>query len=218
MSELREDEPLLISALNQYLFCPRRCALMHTEGIWVDNAHTAKGTLLHEHADSSGYEHDKGAKILRGLTLYSARYGLKGRADIVEVRALETAIGKREDYTPVEYKKGKRRRFENDEVQLCAQALCLEEMFATEIERGYIFHAASKRRHEVVFDAALRAETVKTIEAVRALLMSKVTPAARLLPRCEGCSLRGICLPELSDPSLSAAKRAAKDMFTPLYD
>jgi CRISPR-associated exonuclease Cas4 len=218
MSEQREDEPLLISALNQYLFCPRRCALMHTEGIWVDNAHTAKGTLLHEHADSSGYDHDKGAKILRGLTLYSMRYGLTGRADIVELRAVETVAGKRESYTPVEYKKGKRRRFENDEVQLCAQALCLEEMFSTEIERGYIFHAASKRRHEVVFDAALRAETVKTIEAVRALLTSKVTPAARLLPRCEGCSLRGLCLPELSDPSLSTAKRAAKDMFTPLYD
>ena len=218
MSELREDEPLLISALNQYLFCPRRCALMHTEGIWVDNAHTAKGTLLHEHADSSGYEHDKGAKVLRGLTLYSTQYGLTGRADIVEVREVETAVGRRKDYTPVEYKKGKRRRFENDEVQLCAQALCLEEMFSTEIERGYIFHAASKRRHEVMFDTALRAETVKTIEAVRALLASKVTPAARLLPRCDGCSLHHVCLPELSDPSLLMAKRAAEDMFVPIHE
>ena len=213
MSEMREDEPLLISALNQYLFCPRRCALMHTEGIWVDNAHTAKGTLLHEHADSSGYEHDKGAKVLRGLTLYSTQYGLTGRADIVEVRDMEVAQSRRKSYMPVEYKKGKRRRFENDEVQLCAQALCLEEMFSTEIERGYIFHAASKRRHEVVFDAALRAETVKTIEAVRALIASKVTPAARLLPRCDGCSLRGVCLPELSDPSLPTAKRAVQAMF-----
>jgi CRISPR-associated exonuclease Cas4 len=218
MEPTNDLEPLLISALNQYLFCPRRCALMHTEGIWVDNAHTAKGTLLHEHADSSGYEHDKGVKLLRGLTLYSMRYGLTGRADIVEVRDVEATGGRCKGYTPVEYKKGRRRRFENDEAQLCAQALCLEEMFSTEIERGYIFHAASKRRHEVVFDAALRAETIKTIEAVRALLASKVTPAARLLPRCEGCSLRGICLPELSDPSLSTAKRAAKDMFTPLYD
>lgn len=218
MSELREDEPLLISALNQYLFCPRRCALMHTEGIWADNAHTAKGTLLHEHVDSVGYEHDKGAKMLRGLTLYSTRYGLTGRADIVEVRDVKTGLGRRKDYTPVEYKKGKRRRFENDEVQLCAQALCLEEMFASEVERGYIFHAASKRRHEVMFDAALRAETVKTIEAVRALLASKLTPAARLLTRCEGCSLRGVCLPELSDPSLSTAKRASQDMFTSLFD
>lgn len=218
MSELREDEPLLISALNQYLFCPRRCALMHTERIWAENAHTAKGTLLHEHADSSGYEHDKGAKVLRGLTLYSMRYGLTGRADIVEVREVETALGRRKGYTPVEYKKGKRRRFENDEVQLCAQALCLEEMFSTQIERGYIFHAASKRRHEVTFDAALRVETVKTIEAVRALLASKVTPAARLLPRCDGCSLRDVCLPELSDPSLSMAERAANDMFAPIHE
>lgn len=218
MSELREDEPLLISALNQYLFCPRRCALMHTEGIWADNAHTAKGTLLHEHADSSGYEHDKGAKILRGLTLYSKRYRLAGRADIVEVRDVDTGLGRHKDYTPVEYKKGKRRRFENDEVQLCAQALCLEEMFSTEIERGYIFHAASKRRHEVIFDVALRAKTLETIESVRALLASKITPAARRLPRCEGCSLHSICLPELSDPLLSTAKSAMKDMFAPIHE
>jgi CRISPR-associated exonuclease Cas4 len=217
--ELTSDlEPMTISALNQYLFCARRCALMHTEGIWADNAHTAKGTLLHEHADSSGYEHDKGAKVLRGLTLYSMQYGLTGRADIVEVREVETITGRRKDYTPVEYKKGKRRRFENDEVQLCAQALCLEEMFSTEIERGYIFHAASKRRHEVAFDVALRAETVKTVEAVRELLASKTTPVAHLLPRCNGCSLRDVCLPELSDPSLSRVERVAKDMFVPINE
>jgi CRISPR-associated exonuclease Cas4 len=124
MNEMREDEPLLISALNQYLFCPRRCALMHMEGIWADNAHTAKGALLHEHADSAGYEHDKGTKILRGLALYSTRYGLSGRADIIEVHELEIEDSRQKIYAPVEYKKGKRRRFENDEVQLCAQGLC----------------------------------------------------------------------------------------------
>ena len=191
---------------------------MHTEGIWADNAHTAQGSLVHEHADSAGYEHDKGTKVLRGLTLYSMRYGLTGRADIVEVREVETPRGRRKVYTPVEYKKGKRRRFENDEVQLCAQALCLEEMFSTEVEHGYIFHATSKRRHEVVFDAALREETLRTIEDVRALLASKETPAAQLRPRCEGCSLHGVCLPELSDPSLLTAKRAAQQMFQILTD
>lgn len=199
-----DDEPLLISALNQYLFCPRRCALMHTEGIWMDNAHTAKGTLVHEHTDFAGYESTDGVKSLRALALYSKAHGLSGRADIVEVREVENAVGIVCEYTPVEYKKGKRRQFDNDEVQLCAQALCLEEMFATRVERGFIFHATSKRRREVAFDEALRQLTVDTIEAVRRLLASGVTPPARFLPRCDGCSLRGVCLPEISDPTLGA--------------
>lgn len=202
---MSDDEPLLISALNQYLFCPRRCALMHTEGIWVDNAHTAKGTLVHEHADFAGYESTDGVKSLRALVLYSEVYKLSGRADIVEVREVKTAGGVSRSYAPVEYKKGKRRQFENDEVQLCAQALCLEEMFACEVERGFIFHATSKRRREVAFDDALRALTVRTIEAVRALLATGATPPARLLPRCDGCSLRAVCLPEISDPTLGAS-------------
>lgn len=203
---MSDDDVLLISALNQYLFCPRRCALMHTEGIWVDNAHTAKGTLVHEHADFAGYESTDGVKSLRALLLYSKNYGLSGRADIVEVRKVKTPSGGASHvYAPVEYKKGKRRQFDNDEVQLCAQALCLEEMFASRVEHGFIFHATSKRRRKVVFDDALRHLTIGTIEAVRKLLASCVTPSARLLPRCDGCSLRGVCLPEISDPTLGAS-------------
>jgi len=207
------DEPLIISALNQFLFCPRRCALMHTEGIWVDNAHTAKGTLVHEHADFAGYEVADGVKSLRALVLYSETYRLSGRADIVEVREMKTASSVNQIYSPVEYKKGKRRQFENDEVQLCAQALCLEEMFATKVEHGFIFHATSKRRREVAFDDALRALTLETIEAARALLASGATPPAKLLPRCDGCSLRGVCLPEISDPALGASTNFAGEVF-----
>ena len=206
-------EPLMISALNQYLFCHRRCALMHIEGVWADNAHTAQGSLVHEHADSAGYEHDKGTKILRGLILYSVRYGLSGRADIVEVREERTAAGKRKVYAPVEYKKGPRRKFENDDTQLCAQALCLEEMFMTEVEHGYVFHSASRRRREVVFSAALRTETLQTIEAARRFLDAGITPSAMLLPRCDGCSLRDVCLPELSDPTSPCALEASRTLF-----
>jgi CRISPR-associated exonuclease Cas4 len=186
-------ETISISALNQFIFCPRRCALMHVEGIWSDNEHTAKGTILHKTADDSGYETEKGVKLLRALPLFSEKFGLSGKADIVERRGAEII--------PVEYKKGKRRQFENDDIQLCAQALCLEEMFETTVARGFIFHAASRRRREVVFDAALKNETIKTIEAVRALLQSETVPAAELKPRCDGCSLYGICLPKLSDPN-----------------
>ncbi len=182
---------IAISALNQFIFCPRRCALMHVEGIWADNAHTAKGTILHTHADERGYEVIGNAKLLRALPLHSSEHGLSGRADIVEIRGKEII--------PVEYKKGKKREFDNDNIQLTAQALCLEEMFETEIIRGYIYHASSKKRREVLLDDELRAETINTIEIVRELLAHENIPQAEYKPRCEGCSLYNICLPKLSD-------------------
>ncbi len=185
-----ELEPVLISALNQYVFCPRRCALMHTEGLWSDNEHTILGALLHEQADEPSYETDDEVTILRALPLYSERYGLVGKADVVELRNGEPA--------PVEYKKGRKRPFENDDIQLCAQAFCLEEMFAAEVPIGYIYHAASRRRRQVIFDWRLRQETEKAIIAVRELLASGRVPPAVLAPRCDGCSLREICLPELT--------------------
>jgi CRISPR-associated exonuclease Cas4 len=201
MNANNDDEPILISALNQYVFCPRRCALMHGEGIWRDNEHTVAGSLLHERADAPGYETGAGVTVLRALPLVSVKYGLAGKADIVEVRPDDCG---NDVPAPVEYKKGKRRRFDNDDVQLCAQALCLEEMFACEVPLGFIYHAASKRRREVLFDWRLRAETVRVIEAVRQMLASGHTPPADLQPRCDGCSLRAVCLPELSGGVLSA--------------
>ncbi|MGH9837075.1 MAG: CRISPR-associated protein Cas4 [Blastocatellia bacterium] len=195
-TDLQVEEPILISALNQYIFCPRRCALMHVEGIWADNEHTVVGSLLHDRADEPGYETDDGVTLLRALPLYSERYGLTGKADIVELREGEPV--------PVEYKKGKRRKFDNDDVQLCAQAFCLEEMFATEVSRGFIYHAASRRRREVIFDWRLRAETERTIIAVREMLAAGRVPAAELKPRCDGCSLRGVCMPELTGVAAAA--------------
>jgi CRISPR-associated exonuclease Cas4 len=193
-----ESDTVLISALNQYVFCPRRCALMHIEGIWSDNQHTVTGTLLHDHADAPGYESDGDVTVLRAVPLYSTRHGLAGKADIIELRNGEP--------TPVEYKKGRRRRFDNDDIQLCAQAFCLEEMFACEVPAGYIYHAASHRRREVLFDWRLREATLEAISAVRRLLAEGRVPPAVLAPRCDGCSLRHICLPELTgaagaDPS-----------------
>lgn len=199
------DDPLPISALNHFAFCPRRCALIHTEGVWSDNAHTVQGTIAHEHADSVGYETAKGTTALRGLVLFSHRHGLSGRADIVEVSGGV--------YAPVEYKKGKRRHFDNDDVQLCAQGLCLEEMFACRVPRGFVFHAASKRRREVEFNELLRSETLRIVGVVRALLASTRVPPARLLPRCDGCSLRGVCLPELTDETLGTRDTAAQELF-----
>lgn len=177
---------------------------MHVEGIWSDNEHTAKGTILHRNTDEKGYQTDGEARLVRALPLYSEKYGLSGKADVVEIRP--------EEIIPVEYKKGKRRQFENDDIQLCAQGLCLEEMFQKGVKRGFIYHAASRRRREVVFDRSLRTETERTIESVRRLLASGAVPAAELKPRCDGCSLRGICLPEVSDPEY----RRTLQLFTPI--
>lgn len=199
-------EPIVIAALNQYVFCPRRCALMFVEGIWSDNEHTALGTLLHDHADLPGYDMDEGVKLLRGLPLFSSRYGITGKADIVEMRSGVPA--------PVEYKKGRRRKFENDDIQLCAQALCLEEMFSTAVPEGFIYHAASKRRRRVVFDDRLRLETEETIQAVRQLIVEGEVPAAVLKPRCDGCSLRSVCMPELTGVRApNSYKRSARELW-----
>lgn len=199
-------EPIAIAALNQYVFCPRRCALMFVEGIWSDNQHTALGTLLHEHADLPGYEMDEGVKLLRGLPLFSRRYGITGKADIVEMRSGVPA--------PVEYKKGRRRKFENDDIQLCAQAFCLEEMFSAFVPEGFIYHAASKRRRRVVFDERLRRETEETIQAVRQLIAEGEVPPAVLKPRCDGCSLRSVCMPELTgERAPNSYKRSARELW-----
>lgn len=217
-----EVESITIAALNQYVFCPRRCALMFVEGIWADNEHTAVGTLLHDRADAPGYETDAGVTILRALPLFSERYGLSGKADIVEVRgvALKQSADKAAHskgiakvYAPVEYKKGKRRKFDNDDVQLCAQALCLEEMFSTEVPEGFIYHAGSKRRRMVIFDQALRTETEATIESVRLLLAKRKVPPANLLPRCDGCSLRSVCLPELTGVDSTAPSKYGRELW-----
>jgi CRISPR-associated exonuclease Cas4 len=205
---LTESNSVLISALNEYVFCPRRCALKFIEGWRGDNEHTALGTLLHEHADEPGYETDEAATVLRGLPLFSHRYGLAGKADIVEVRQVKYAAGyspstdpqseAQTRYVPVEYKKGRRRKFENDDVQLCAQAFCLEEMFNVPVPEGFVYHAASKRRRKVIFEERLRLETEGTIQAVRDLLARGQVPPAVLMPRCDGCSLRKTCMPELT--------------------
>ena len=198
-----EREKIPLSALNQFLFCPRRAGLIHVEGIFADNHHTLLGNLVHEHADLPGYEVAKGVTLLRALPVFSERLGLSGKCDIVEQHPDESLC-------PVEYKKGKRREFENDDVQLCAQALCLEEMFRCRIERGAVFHAASKRRREVEFNAELRARTQQAVTELHALMASDTVPPAHYIEgRCEECSLFEICLPRLTRAEAASATAAA---------
>ena len=189
-----------LSALNALLFCDRRAALRHLDALYVHNEHTRRGDSLHRRADRPGYERRKGTRTERGLWIASRRLGLYGRADLVEFRrepgrkkpgapVVEVAY-------PVEYKRGKARRWSNDDVQLCAQALCLEEMLGRPVPEGAVYHAVSKKRREVPFTPELRAETEAAVASLHALLASGRVPPPVLKPRCRGCSLRGHCLPE----------------------
>lgn len=144
-----------ISALEHYSYCPRQCGLIHVEQTWGDNVFTVRGTLAHARVDAGGDTPARGVRVARGAPLWSERYGLRGKADLVEFRP--------EGPYPVEYKVG-RRQGEHADLQLCAQALCLEEMLGVAVPRGAIYYHGLRRRHEVVCDAGLRARTVAAVE------------------------------------------------------
>lgn len=207
-----------LSALNQFLFCPRRAALIHVEGIFKDNHHTLRGDIVHEHADFAGYEVVKGTTLLRALPVWSERLGLSGKCDIVEAELrspssnMKFEISDLKSLKPVEFKLGKRRQWENDDAQLCAQALCLEEMFNTSIPRGAVFHADSKRRREVEFTSELRLRTERSIAELHAMMDSGDVPAAEFKPACEECSLFDICLPKATCAESKTA-RLSKLLF-----
>jgi len=214
-----ERETLPLSLLNDFLYCPRRAALKEVEGVRSENKHTVLGDIVHEHADLPGYEVAKGVTLLRALPVWSERLGLSGKCDVVEVHPHaatghplppdDQGIGA---LVPIEYKKGRRRAFENDDAQLCAQALCLEEMFGRPIGRGAVFHAASKRRREVEFTPELRALVERSLEELRGLLDSQRAPPAVFKPACEECSLFEICLPKAASED-SRAERLARQLF-----
>ena len=196
-------EPLPLSLLNDFLYCHRRAALKVVEGWRRANQHTSRGDIVHEHADLRGFEVKQGVKILRALPVFSDRLGLNGKCDIVEQHPDGSLF-------PVEFKVGKRRQWENDDAQLCAQALCLEEMFQAGIPRGAVFHADSKRRREIEFTPALRALTEKTIAELHALLDSTAIPRAEFREACEECSLYEICLPKATGVGSRAAQLAGQ--------
>lgn len=194
------EEFIFLSALNQYDYCPRRCYYIFVENIFVENEHTVEGTLLHQRVDSGESSARDGTIQTRSVYLYARTLGVCGKADVIEERAGELY--------PIEHKKGRRGEWINDALQLCAQALCLEEMTGKEVGKGYIYYAATGRRQEVEFTTELRQQTRATITAVRQLLDSGVRPPNPYTPRCKGCSLYDICLPRES-AQLRGEKRVA---------
>jgi CRISPR-associated exonuclease Cas4 len=181
---------LPIASLNQYDYCPKRAWYMFVCGEFAENAHTVEGSLLHTRADSAERTVRGDLIQTRTVYLYSLRYQLTGIADVVEEKAGVVY--------PVEYKKGRRGDWKNDQLQLCAQALCLEEMLRLPrpIAEGFLYYAASGRRTAVPLTDELRTYTEQTIAAVRTLLETQARPDVTYSPRCRGCSLYSICLPK----------------------
>jgi CRISPR-associated exonuclease Cas4 len=184
-----DQEKIPLSLLNDLLYCQRRAGLKLIDGERFANFHTHRGDIVHEHSDLAGYEVVKGVTLLRALPVWSDRLGLNGKCDIVEQRPDGSLF-------PVEFKVGKRRQWENDDAQVCAQALCLEEMFGLDVPCGAIFHADSKRRREVAFTSELRAVTIDAIHRLHELARLGALPSAIYREACKECSLFDVCLPK----------------------
>ena len=190
-----DDEDLLpISALQHFLYCPRQCALIHIERQWAESRHTAEGRLLHERADRARDLHRNGVRTVTAMPLLSLELGITGVADVVEFHR----AGDLEQGFPVEYKRGRPKAHRADEVQLCAQALCLEQMLGRAVIAGALFYGQPRRRKEVVFDQELRHLTRQVIASTRTMLVTQATPAADYESRrCDSCSLIDLCQPRL---------------------
>ena len=198
-----EEELLPISALQHLVFCERQCALIYVEGIWEDNPLTIEGSHIHQRTHESGPRSELRGDLLisRDLALRSFRLGLSGRADVVEFRRVAQGgviLPEVEGLWfpfPVEYKRGRPKKKHCDEVQLCAQAMCLEEMIGIAVPEGALFYGATRRRFRVVFDAGLRAETVDAAERLHRMTARLETPMAEWEPKCRRCSLLEMCMP-----------------------
>lgn len=186
------DDLIQLSALQHYAFCPRQCALIHIEQVWSENVLTAEGRLMHEHAHEEKKESRRNVRIEFGVPLRSLRLGLIGKADVIEFHLTDN--GQWVPF-PVEYKRGKPKRGDCDKVQLCAQALCLEEMMGVQVPEGALFYGKTRHRLDVMFNEPLRRETEDAALKTRDLIVSGQTPAPVYAKRCEQCSLVEVCLP-----------------------
>jgi len=188
-----EEDLIMLSALQHYVFCERQCALIHIEQLWNENRMTAEGRIMHERVHEQNRESRRDVRIEYGLPLRSLRLGLIGKADVVEFHRVSKGFWQP---FPVEYKRGKPKHDHCDLIQLCAQAMCLEEMLSVSIAAGAIFYGRTRRRLDVTFDESLRKETEDAAERARQLINSGKTPPPVYEKRCESCSLIAECIPK----------------------
>lgn len=212
-----EDDLQPISALQHLMFCERQWALIHREGAWEENRFTAAGKVMHERVHGHEAETRREVRVARGLALRSLQWGLIGKADLVEFHRVKEGevpsgeaarLPRRPGWwvpEPVEYKVGKPKIERCDEVQLCAQAFCLEEMLGITIRRGSLFYGRTHQRLEVAFTDDLRRETVSAIDRLRDLLEGRDSPRGRFDRKCDSCSLHDLCQPRLAARGRSVA-------------
>ena len=204
-----DNDMVMLSALQHYLFCLRQCALIHVEGLWSENYLTSAGRRMHERVDSGRKETRRGVHVATSLRLVSNRLNMFGVADLVEFHLVEsefdaegrrraTRLPEREGWWrpfPVEYKHGSPKSHRADEVQLCAQAICLEEMFSLSIDAGALFYGEIRRRVDVPFDMGLRRLTEETVRGVAKMIALGETPPPTVSKQCDACSLKEVCRP-----------------------
>lgn len=207
LADENAQEPIPLSALQHAVYCPRQAALIHLERLWEENRFTAEGRVLHEVADKPGQRTIKGVRRVTGLPLASRLLGITGIADLVEFHSHSD----HETPYPVEYKRGKAKLHRADEVQLCAQALCLEEMTGQTIPEGALFYAETKRRVTVPFDSDLRVLTLSTITQLKDIFTTRRTPPPTVrTDRCRACSLYDLCRPkDIAKPAKAWRERMA---------
>jgi CRISPR-associated exonuclease Cas4 len=207
-----EDDLLPLSGLQHLLFCERQCALIHIEQAWTENVFTAEGRVMHERVDAGGRESRGDVRLTFGLALRSLRLGLSGKADAVEFHREPVGGGSTQSGSflwrpfPVEHKRGRPKKADWDKVQLCAQAMCLEEMLGLDVPRGALFYGKTRRRLDVVFDVDLRRKTEETARRLHALIESGVTPPPMYTAACESCSFLESCLPAAMGGRKSVSK------------
>ncbi len=195
------EDSITISALQHYVFCPRQCAYIHIERVWQDNYLTAWGNQLHERVHSHEAETRNSLRTERSVQVQSQSLGIHGQLDLLEIRDNPLRL------TPVEYKRGKPKISDCDRVQLCAQAMCLEEMRDVSIERAALWYWQVRKREWITIDQALREQTEKIIAATRSLIAAGQLPPAEYKPSCKACSLIDLCMPKQNDHSLNYVKQ-----------
>ena len=198
------DPVIPISAIEHFVYCPRQCALIHCDGVWADNVHTVRGTRAHRRVDGGQHRVERGRQVLRGIPLWSEPLGLSGRADVVEMDG--------DTVRPVEYKSGVRHGIAAD-LQLCAQALCLEDMLGITVPSGSVWYGGPRRRVEVEFTDALRGQVMAAIDAIREQLLTGVLPDAVNDERCTECQLLHHCLPGVTTSTRKVRRYLSSVVF-----
>lgn len=199
----REEDFLQLAGVQHFAFCRRQWALIHLEQQWAENRRTVEGELLHERCHDDGLTEKRGdTLIVRGMRIHSAALGVSGACDVVEFHASPDGVplaGREGTWqaVPVEYKRGKPKAHDADALQLCGQAICLEEMLACEIDKGYLYYGETRRRQEIVFTEDLRAKLRVLLEEMHGLAARGHTPRVKPAKACSACSLQELCLPRL---------------------